>query len=115
MRRLAFCLVVTCSVAVIACDPGITVEFENRTDHEIRVSVRGNPDLAPAFDVIAAGATRELFYISRNKEVYRVVIEDENGGLLLNQIFTFDELEARDMRFVVDEEGVREESDAPPD
>ncbi len=97
----------------VACDPGISVTFENQTDHEIRVSVDDDPDLAPAYDAVAAGATRRLSYLSRNPEVFRVVIIDESGGVLLDEIFTIEELEARGMRFVVDDAGVQEESDVP--
>lgn len=115
MRTLAISLVVaTISVAAVACDPGISVTFENQTDHEIRVSVHGNLDAAPAFDPVAASTTTTLDIFSRNRDVFRVVIVDESGGILLDEIFTIDELEARGMRFVVDDEGIQEESDVPP-
>lgn len=115
-RTLAITLVVaTISVVAVACDPGISVTFENQTDHEIRVSVVDDPDRGPGFDAVAAGATRTLSYISRNPEVFRVVIVDESGGVLLNEIFTIDELEARGMRFVIDDNGIQEAQDVPPD
>lgn len=108
-------IVATISVAAVACDPAISVTFENRTDHEIRVDVRGNFEAVPAFDTIDAGGTRTLAYLSRNRDAYRVVILDERGGVLLDEIFTIEELEARDLRFVVDDEGIQEDLFAPPD
>ena len=114
-RGLGLLIVATISVAAVACDPGISVTFENQTDQEIRVSVRGNLEAKPAFDTIDVGGTRTLDYLSRNRDAYRVVILDENGGLLLDEIFTIDQLEARGMRFVVDDEGIQEDSDALPD
>ena len=114
-RGLGLLIVATISVAAVACDPGISVTFENQTDQEIRVSIDDDPDLAPAFDAVAAGATRTLSALSRNPEVFRVVIVDERGGTLLDEIFTIEELAARGMRFVVDDEGIQEDSDALPD
>ena len=114
-RGLGLLIVATISVAAVACDPAISVTFENQTDHVIRVDVRGNFKAVPAFDTIDAGGTRTLDYLSRNRDAYRVVILDENGGLLLDEIFTIGELKAREMRFVVDDEGIQEDSDAPPD
>lgn len=114
-RGLVLLMVATISIAAVACDPGFEVTFENKTDHEIRVSVRGNLEAVPAFDAVDSGETRALTYLSRNPERFRVVIVDERGDVLLNEIFTIDELEARGMRFVVDNEGIQEVSDAPPD
>lgn len=109
-RTLAISLVVaTISVAALACDPGISVTFENQTDHEIRVSVVDDPDRAGGFDAVASGATRTLSYLTRNPEVFRVVIVDGIGNTLLNDIFTIDELEARDFRFVIRPEGIGSE------
>ncbi len=115
LRGLVLLGMAAIAIAMVACDPAISVTFENRTDKELRVDVRGNPDAAPAFDTLAAGATRTLDYLSRNRDEYRVVIVDENGDTLLDETFTVDELEARKSRFVIDEEGVQPGLDAPPD
>ncbi len=114
-RTLLVIPLIVVGALTVACDPGISVTFENQTDHGIRVSVDDDPDLAPAYDAVAAGATRTLSALSRNPEVFRVVIVDESGGVLLDEIFTIEELEARGMRFVVDDEGVQEDSEVPPE
>ena len=114
-KGLVLLMVAMVSVVALACDPGFEVTFENQADHEIRVSVGEDPDLVLAFDTVDSGETRALTYLSRNPERFRVVIVDERGGTLLDEIFTFDELKARGMRFVVDDEGIQEDSGAPPD
>ena len=106
-RGLGLLIVATISVAAVACDPAISVTFENQTDHVIRVDVRGNFEAVPGFGTIDAGETKTVPYLSRNRDAYRVVILDESGGVLLDEIFTIEELEARGMRFVVDDEGVQ--------
>ncbi len=99
----------------VACDPAIEITFENQTEREIRVDARGNFGAVPAFDTVDAGETRSLGYLSRNRDAYRVVIVDDTGNTLLDEIFTIEELEARGMRFVVDDEGIQEGSDVSPD
>lgn len=114
MRALAIGLaIVAFAIATVACDPGFEITFENQTDHEIRVSVGEETDQL-AFDAVDMGKTRALTYLSRNPDRFRVVIVNEDGGTLLDEIFTFEELEARGMRFVIDNEGIQEDSDVPP-
>lgn len=114
-KALGLLIVATISVAAVACDPAISITFENQTDHQIRVDVRGNFEAVPSFDTVDAGGTRTLDYLSRNRDAYRVVIVNESGGTILDEIFTIEELAARGMRFVVDDEGIQEDSDALPD
>ncbi len=106
---------VAAGLTLVACDPAISITFENQTDHQIRVDVRGNFEAVPFFDTVDAGETRTLDYLSRNRDAYRVVIVNESGGTVLDEIFTIDELEARGRRFVVDDQGIQEDSDASPE
>lgn len=106
MTKIIFITLAALAVFMVACDPGFEVTFENRTDNDIRVSVRKFDLDRPAFDVVPGGESISYTYLDRSDKDRRVTIVDYNGNILLEEVFTLSALKAAGAGFVIEEDDV---------
>ncbi len=93
------------AAAFVGCDPAIDITFENRSPEVVLVSARGNVEAKPFFDEVQAEDSRTLAYLSRNIDRYRIHIYTEQREVLLDEIYTVEEIDEFDRHFIVYEDG----------
>ena len=107
MTKIIFITLAALAILMLACHPhpGFRVTFENRTDNDVRVSVRGVDLTKPAFDVVPGGESRRISYLVGSGKAKRVTIVNDNG-LWMEEVFTLSALKAASAGFVIEEDGV---------
>ena len=96
-----------------ACDPGAGVTWVNETDTRVAVYLSDEPGGDGSLVEPQSSKTEAVI-----KAVWHdvIVVRDEQGNLLFRREMTWDELEAQDFRFVIDESSlVPTPAESPPE
>ena len=97
--RIAFAICVLLFLAsAVACDPGHTVTFENRTSHTVTV-FRGG-----ARDFVLKPSEKAGYTILEFAGPMTFEARDESGKVIYSQTLTWEELKAQDWRIVITED-----------
>ncbi len=84
----------------VGCDPGATVTWVNEGSQPVDIYLGTGPD---DFDVSVPPHAEKRVATIRQAWQDVVVVRDHAGRLLLQETLTWDELKARDFRFVITE------------
>jgi hypothetical protein len=94
---LAICLLLLLATTV-ACDPGHTVTFENRTSHTVTV-FRGG-----ARDFVLKPSEKAGYTILEFAGSMAFEARNESGKVIYSETLTWEELKAQDWRIVITQE-----------
>lgn len=100
---LAFVVVLSLGLLGVACDPGVNISFENRTDSDVTVSF-ARPSFSKYVDsfLLRAHSERRFSFpgLVEDNEVLVVEARDPQGNLVYSETVTLRELKERGLRFV---------------
>lgn len=108
MLRLALVLAVVCLFGVlgVACEGGVNISFENRTDRDLTVSF-ARPSFSEHVNsfLLRAHSERGFSYpgLVEDDEVLKVEARDPEGNVVYSETLTLRELKQRGLRFVFTE------------
>jgi len=91
----------------IACEKGVNIDFENRTDRDLTVTFARPSFSSKSIDafVVKAGSKTGYSYpgLVDDEEVLQVEARDPGGNLVYSETITLRQLKQRGLRFVFSE------------
>ena len=93
--RVTLVCLLLLSLVLVGCD--LVIDVENGTGSTVEVAFEGEPRR-----VLRPGETASLASTNTPRAPVRITVRDRDGTVLLDQSFTYQDLESRHFRVVVE-------------